>query len=34
MGVLNSFLPVGWEIRPSEKNAVDGGWSGLELTYT
>ena len=38
MGVLNSFLPRGWGIRPS-KNCPgvllgEGGWSGLELTDT
>ena len=32
MGVLNSFLPRGWGIRPSK--TYPGGWSGLELTDT
>ena len=37
MGVLNSFLPRGWGIRPSKKSPgafAWGGWSGLELTDT
>ena len=38
MGVLNSFLPEGWGIRPSKKLAGRGGgggrWLGLELTDT
>ena len=38
MGVLNSFCPGGWGIRPSKKLprgfARGGGWSGLELTDT
>ena len=34
MGVLNSFLPGGWAIRPSNKITREGGWTGLELTDT
>ena len=34
MGVLNSFLPGWWGIRPLKKLPGEGGWSGLELTDT
>ena len=32
MGVLKSFLPGEWGIRPSK--SCPGGWSGSELTGT